>query len=70
MPALQVGVKGTVFHAEADWLGEPKRIFVCATGRLIYKWVMGQHKCLFPQATTLHWSAEVISIIQKFSLWA
>ena len=22
MPALQVGVRGTVFHAEADWLGE------------------------------------------------
>ncbi len=29
MPALQVGVKGTVFHAEADWLGEPNQAYFC-----------------------------------------
>ncbi|MDG2198043.1 MAG: FecR domain-containing protein [SAR324 cluster bacterium] len=29
MPALQVGVKGTVFHAEADWLGEPNQSYFC-----------------------------------------
>ena len=29
MPALQVGVRGTVFHAEADWLGEPDQSYFC-----------------------------------------
>ena len=29
MPALQVGVRGTVFHAEADWLGEPNQAYFC-----------------------------------------
>ena len=43
MPALQVGVKGTVFHAEADWLVNLiKRTFVFVTGRQIYKEAMGK----------------------------
>ncbi len=29
MPALQVGVRGTVFHAEADWLGKPNQAYFC-----------------------------------------
>ena len=29
MPALQVGLRGTVFHAEADWLGEPNQAYFC-----------------------------------------
>ena len=29
MPALQVGVRGTVFHAEADWLGELNQSYFC-----------------------------------------
>ena len=29
MPALQVGVSGTVFHAEADWLGELNQSYFC-----------------------------------------
>ena len=29
MPALQVGVRGTVFHAEADWLGEADQSYFC-----------------------------------------
>ena len=29
MPALQVSVRGTVFHAEADWLGEPDQAYFC-----------------------------------------
>ena len=36
MPALRVGVSGTIFHAEADWLGELNQsYFVCVTGSLI-----------------------------------
>ena len=29
MPALRVGVRGTVFHAEADWLGELNQSYFC-----------------------------------------
>ena len=29
MPALQVGVRGTVFHAKADWLGELNQSYFC-----------------------------------------
>ena len=29
MPALQVGVRGSVFHAEADWLGELNQSYFC-----------------------------------------
>ncbi len=29
MPALQVGVRGTVFHAEANWFGEPDQSYFC-----------------------------------------
>ena len=29
MPALQLGVRGTVFHAEADWLDEPDQSYFC-----------------------------------------
>ena len=29
MPVLQVGLRGTVFHAEADWFGEPNQAYFC-----------------------------------------
>ena len=29
MPAVEVGVRGTVFHAETDWLGDPGKAYYC-----------------------------------------
>ena len=51
MSALQVGVKGTVFHAEAEWLGEPKRIFVCVTEADLQG---GNETALMPLSTSYH----------------
>ena len=52
MPALQVGVSGTVFHPEADWLGELNQSYFC----LCYgqaEGVMGKNSCLYQQDITL-----------------
>ena len=53
MPALQVGVRGTVFHAEADWLGELNQSYFCLCYGQADKGVMGKNSCLYQQDTTL-----------------
>ncbi len=54
MPALQVGVRGTVFHAEADWLGEPDQSYFCLCyGQADLQGDNGKNSCLYQQDTTL-----------------
>ncbi len=53
MPALQVGVKGTVFHAEADWLGEPNQAYFCLCyGQADLQG--GNETALMPLSTSYH----------------
>ena len=54
MPALQVGVRGTVFHAEADWLGELNQSYFCLCyGQADLQGGNGENSCLYQQDTTL-----------------
>lgn len=54
VPALQVGLRGTVFHAEADWLGEPNQAYFCLCfGQADLQRDNGKNSCLYRQDTTL-----------------